>query len=104
MSSRDDRRATWQRLLAEQRASGLSIVSWCWQQGIQENTFYYWRKRLAEPVTPEASPSWMPVTLLPTAGTGGGLTVRVGAAAIEVAAGFDPELLAAVVTVLAARC
>jgi hypothetical protein len=94
------RRATWQRLLAEQQASGLSITAWCFQQDIREQTFYNWRKRLAktEP-TPSASPSqWLALAPAPTAAHG--LTLQVGPGAITVTTGFDPHLLAEVVRVL----
>ena len=57
----ETRRATWQRLLAEQQASGLSVVAWCFQQDIREQTFYYWRKRLSKPTVPPAAttPHWL---------------------------------------------
>lgn len=99
----DARRAHWQRVLSEQQASGLSIVAWCFQQDIREASFYYWRKRLAaQPSTPAAEPHWL--ALDTTAVTGHGLTLHVGPVAITVTIGFDPQLLADVVGVLAARC
>lgn len=100
----DARRADWQRLLAEQQASGLSITAWCFQQDIREQTFYNWRKRLAATVpTPSASTSqWL--ALAPTPAAGQGLTLQVGRVAITVTAGFDPQLLADVVRVLTAPC
>ena len=100
----DARRAHWQRLLAEQQANGLSITTWCFQQDLRETTFYYWRKRLATPApTPAAStPQWLALDTEPMAGAG--LTLQVGAVAITVTPGFDPQLLAAVVRVLTAPC
>lgn len=100
----DARRAHWQRLLAEQQASGLSIVAWCFQQDISEQQFYYWRKRLAAPAsTPAgATPHWL--ALDPASPTAAGLTLQVGPVAITVTAGFDPQVLAAVVRVLTAPC
>lgn len=95
-----DCRATWRRLLAEQQASGLSIVAWCVQQDIRETTFYYWRKRLMEPAS--APPQWLALETTPEPGVG--LTLQVGPVAITVTPGFDPALLTAVVRTLTAPC
>lgn len=101
MSDRNARHATWQRLLAEQQASGISITAWCAQQHIQAGTFYAWRKRLAASA-PSAVPQWVAVE--PRAsGTASGVTLRLGQLAVEVVSGFDPHVLAAVLTVLEAR-
>jgi hypothetical protein len=101
MSPNEQRRATWQRLLAEQQVSGRSITDWCFAQGISLQTFYYWRKRLtvSTPAVP-TSPQWLAVTATSEAPT---LTLRIGQIAIEVAAGFDPRLLADVLAVVEQR-
>jgi hypothetical protein len=100
----ETRRATWQRLLAEQQASGLSVVAWCFQQDIREQTFYYWRKRLSKPTVPPATPApqWLALDTAPAAGHG--LMLQIGPVAITVTAGFDQQVLADVVHVLTARC
>jgi hypothetical protein len=95
----DAQRTTWQRLLAEQQASGMSVTAWCFQQDIREQTFYNWRKRLAATAP---TPQW--VALAPTSVSGQGLTLQVGPVAITVTAGFDPHLLADVVRALTAPC
>jgi len=99
-----DRRTTWRRLLAEQQASGLSIVAWCFQQDIRETTFYYWRKRLAEPApaSSPAAPQWLALEAAPD--TEAHLTLQVGPVAITVTPGFDPALLTAVVRTLTVPC
>ena len=99
MSASAKTRATWQRLLTEQHASGLSVVSWCFQQDIPVNTFYYWRKRLAAPAPPTTEPQWLALSPSP-ASQQSTLCVRVGGAEIAVTPGFDPELLASVLAVL----
>ena len=98
----DERRALWQHRLADQQASGLSIVAWCWQQDIREQTFYYWRKRLANATPPPSAPQW--VALETTSSRESELTLQVGSVAITVTPGFDPHLLTDVVRVLTARC
>ena len=54
MLSYEERAVEWRRRFDEQRSSGLSVVAWCRKHGIEKNTFYGWRKRLAEssPITP----------------------------------------------------
>lgn len=100
----DERLAVWQQRLDDQQASGLSIVAWCFQQDIREQSFYTWRRRLtAQAATPPpATPHWL--ALDPAAEAGSRLTLQVGAVAITVTAGFDPQLLADVVRVLTVRC
>jgi hypothetical protein len=102
MSPNEQRRATWQRLLGEQQASGHSITAWCFQQDISVQTFYYWRKRLSAPTPCSATPQWLAVTPT-TERVGDALTLRVGRVAIEVPTGFDPHLLSDVLTVLEGR-
>jgi len=44
----------WQRLVREQAASGKSASSFCRDRGINDNRFFYWRKRLNASVPKEA--------------------------------------------------
>jgi hypothetical protein len=99
MSSSEETRATWRRLLAEQHSSGLTVVAWCFQQNIPVNTFYYWRKKLAAPVPPATTPQWIALSSSPVPPQPA-LCVRVGGAEIALTPGFDPQLLAAVLAVL----
>ena len=36
----------WNRLIEEQRQSGLSIEKWCRQQNLIPHTFHYWKDKL----------------------------------------------------------
>jgi hypothetical protein len=119
MRSSDLQRESWQRLLAECQASGLSASSWCRDNHVDKVKFYYWRKRLAPdsassgaPAGEPNSPRWLAVgaaeTQVRTAdsrpGTAAvGLTLRVGRVEVEINAGFDPHLLADVLHVLEAH-
>ena len=38
----------WRERIAEQERSGLSVARFCQEQGLTEQTFYVWRKRLRE--------------------------------------------------------
>ena len=106
MLSYDERAAKWRRRFDEQRASGLSVVAWCREQGVEKNTFYGWRKRLS--VSPAVSaPQFIAVAMdcpveSPTP-VSASLTLRIGRVAVEVASGFDPALLADVLNILESR-
>lgn len=38
----------WRQFIAQQQQSGLSVAAYCQQQGTTEQSFYSWRKRLAQ--------------------------------------------------------
>jgi hypothetical protein len=101
MSSIEDRRAIWRAKIASQKASGLTIAAWCAEQGISPHTFSYWRAKFVEP--PVGASDWVSIASDPDVTAGGSLCVRVGAATVEVSAGFDARLLSDVVTALS-RC
>ncbi len=42
----EKRIAKWTQLVQEAQDSGLTIKGWCKEHGIQENTFYYWKRQL----------------------------------------------------------
>jgi transposase-like protein len=46
--TQEERRQLWRNLTAGQEQSGLSVRAFCKQHRISENSFYQWRKRLAE--------------------------------------------------------
>jgi hypothetical protein len=48
----DSKRTLWSARLREHADSGMTIRSWCAQQGVTEATFHYWRKRLSASPSP----------------------------------------------------
>lgn len=46
------KKAQWLVRLREHADSGMTIRSWCAQQGVTEATFQYWRKRLSTGPSP----------------------------------------------------
>lgn len=106
MLSFEERAAEWRRRLDDQRSSGLSVVAWCREHGIEKNTFYGWRKRLWE--SPAASaPQFIAVAIdrlvEAPAPAPSSLTLHIGRVAVEVASGFDPALLSDVLSILESR-
>jgi hypothetical protein len=102
MLSKVERAAQWRRNFEDQRTSGLTVTGWCREHGIEKNTFYGWRRRLAE--DPACGlPQFLCLSEQPEP-SGSPLTVRAGRISIEVARGFDPELLSDVLRVACAQC
>jgi hypothetical protein len=95
--TREERRLYWNRRLADQVASGLSVRAWCLREAVSYPSFNYWRSRLkAERTVP-------PLTLIrlnDAAPIQTGCWVCVGNARIEVRPDFDAALLKRVVAAL----
>ena len=53
----------WRRLIDRQAGSGRSIRAWCREHSVQEASFYWWRRRLAEGGAVPAGPAFVPVQL-----------------------------------------
>jgi hypothetical protein len=95
---REERQAVWADRVAAQAASGLSARAWCGQEDVNYWSFIQWRRRLGgEPLM--AGPLNF-VQVLPAEANASTVRVRVGAAWIEVGAGFDPALRRRVVDAL----
>jgi transposase-like protein len=42
----DEKREYWSNLIAEQEASSQTIRAFCEEHGVEDHSFYYWRKKL----------------------------------------------------------
>lgn len=108
--AREDVQKKWEARIAVFRSSGERATKWCEVNQVNRRQLYTWMKRLsasptaataAKPtafvkakITPETEPK-------PSASP---LRIRIGAAVIEVDAGFNPALLRDVVQALEAVC
>jgi len=61
----------WRRMVAERKASGLTVAAFCAQKGFSENSFYFWQKRLRGEKGGTDEPVFLPVTLRPAEPAGG---------------------------------
>jgi len=89
----------WQDLVDAQAASGMTVSSWCKSNHIQSSYFYSCRSRLRDRQLSCAGF----IELKPQAAEIGetGILILLGARPhIEVAHGFDPQILRAVVSAL----
>ena len=53
-SKRITRMNEWRQLIHERQQSGLSVRAWCQQNGIRENSYYYWLRIIREEALCEA--------------------------------------------------
>lgn len=98
------RRKLWRAHVSEYESSGLSIQEWCKSAGIRVDNLRYWLRKFGEA---DCDQMWASVELADdgkSRSVAGGITVRIGAASIEVQSGFDPSLLSDVLRVVASTC
>ncbi|SFS45287.1 IS66 family insertion sequence element accessory protein TnpA [Marininema halotolerans] len=96
--TRTEKRKAWEARVASFQASGQSVPPWCAVHEIKEHQLRYWLKKAESIKATAFSSQWMPIEVGEHAT--GALTIRLGAATIEVESGFDPVLLTDVVKVL----
>jgi hypothetical protein len=104
MTAREALAQEWRDRLEDFAQSEMTVQQWCDFNAIPVPQYYYWRRRLATPKTDHHEHStWMALSVVetPTVPTPSPLTLRIAGAEIEVASGFDPSLLRAVVGALA---
>ena len=109
----------WRRVIRRQRESSLTVSAFCTAEGLKDWSFHWWRRELAKrdrekpaakaAAKPKAKPSFVPVQLLPerdelhTSSTIE--VVLTSGQRVRVPAGFDPQALDSLLTVLEAhRC
>lgn len=90
----------WREQVSQYRASGLTMKAWCEKHHIAFGQMKYWIRKLGLRQRSRGTvvPNWIEVTPIPAPASS--LVVRVGAAEIKVAAGFDAALLKQVVQTL----
>ena len=106
---REELREVWRGRVAAFRASGQTGKGWCAANNLRPNQLCYWMKKLKDEeaakapggAEPPGSTKWLPLEINEQPeNTESRLLIKVGQAAIEVQAGFDPALLAEVVKTL----
>ncbi|WP_157075967.1 IS66 family insertion sequence element accessory protein TnpA [Neobacillus fumarioli] len=111
LMDREQRIREWTSRVEEYRTSGLTMAAWCEAQGISIHQLKYWLnrlKRLSDSSRTNASTmGWVPVTVTSSPENQNpdpGVVIRIGQVSIEVANGFDPQLLRQVVQTLMPLC
>ena len=91
----------WRSVLARWKRSGLSVRTFCRAEGLNQGTFYWWRRELNRRGQPQ--PAFLPVRIQPEpAGPSSGHieVVLANGRSVRVGAGFDPQTLVRVVELL----
>ena len=104
MTAREALAQEWQDRLEDFAQSEMTVPQWCDFNALPVHQYYYWRRRLATPKTDHNdNAGWMAISVVPASTLPRApLTLRIAGAEIEIAPGFDPALLRAVVSALAA--
>ena len=90
----------WRERISEQERSGLSVQGFCREQGLTEQSFYAWRKRLGKPTPVRfALVETKPAGQVSTSPSDLELVLRTGER-LRIRSGVDTTLLRAVLEVL----
>lgn len=98
-------RQQWAERIAAFQASGQSAPDWCAQHQINLRQLHYWKRKFAADAADAAAsspPQWVSLSITPPA-PDPSLSVRIGAAVIAVAPGFNAALLRDIVDALGGR-
>jgi transposase len=103
-----EREQSWRRHIDRQGASGLSIRDYCDRHGLQEHSFYSWRRTIAErdrhdKATPGQPPAFLPVAVVETPSRRHDSPIDIRLAdgrRVRVRAGCDRALLADILAIL----
>ncbi len=112
MTIREELAQEWRHRLKDFAVSEMTVQQWCDFNRVSLYQYYYWRRRLLPAKTQPAANKadhnvshgrfvavgTLHAPALPP--TQGGVTIRIAGATIDVATGFDPRLLRAVVAAL----
>ena len=97
--SREATRHAWAERLTRFDASGQSVLDFCRAEAVSGQSFYSWRRKLADPAaTPPAIPDFLPVRLAPVAPVE---LVLPGGATLRLSPGCDLAFVRSLVEALA---
>ena len=100
----------WRQLIHERQQSGQSVRIWCLQNGIRENSYYYWLRIIREEALCEAEnksgalvrvePEELVVGAVSPQPSSGGIVIRANGVEAEFPSDTDIGILAAFVKAL----
>lgn len=100
--SKQERLDTWTTIIMECRNSGMSVRSWCQENGLNEKTYYYWQRRLFQTLSAqqECTGSFAEITPMTRLSTDVAVTVRIAEAEADIHNGADAETVGMVLRLL----
>lgn len=96
----------WMERIRAYQTSGQTMKAWSAEHQVTLHQLKYWLYKFQRQEQTTVAPTFCPVTVVPSTQTGSteSLQLQVGAARIDVRAGFEPALLREVVAALATLC
>ena len=93
--------ALWAGRITECRNSGLAVKAWCRENGICEQTYYKWQRRLFEMAQAQQEIQFTEVTPVRSVACGNvAVTVRIAGAEADIHSGADAATVETVLRVL----
>ena len=93
--------ALWAGRISECRNSGQNVKAWCRENGVCEQTYYKWQKRLFEMAQLQQEVQFAEVTPLhPVRSSGVAVTVRISGAEADIHSGADAATVETVLRIL----
>ncbi len=99
--NQQDKLALWAGRISECRNSGQNVKDWCRENGICEQTYYRWQKRLFEMAKAQQGVQFAEVTPAQSVRVGNvAVTVRVAGAEADIHSGADAATVETVLRIL----
>ena len=99
--NRQNKLALWAGRISECRSSGQKVKTWCHENGICEQTYYKWQKRLYEISTAQHEVRFAEVTpVQPTLSSNIAVTVRVSGMEADICNGADAATVETVLRIM----
>ncbi len=99
--STQNKLSLWAGRISECRNSGQNVKDWCEENGICEQTYYRWQKRLFEMAKAQQEIQFAEVTLVQPVRSGDiAVTVRIAGAEADICNGADAATVETVLRVL----
>ena len=95
--NRQEKVAVWSERISGCRSSGISVKTWCEENGISPSSYYKWQKRLFS-LAAQNAPQFAEVCVAPAARISA--TVRKGDVSVDIHSGADAETTAMLLRLL----
>ena len=93
--------ALWAGRISECRNSGMNVKAWCKENGVCEQTYYKWQRRLFEMTQMQQEVQFAEITAAQSVRSGNvAVTVRIAGTEADVHSGADTATVEAVLRIL----
>ena len=103
--SKQERLENWTARIMACRGSGMTVRSWCQENGLSEKTYYYWQRRLFQTLSEQQAirqPAFAEITPTPNVrpSSGVAVTIRISGVEAEIYKGADAATVETVLRIL----